>query len=173
MTRRKSVQELVRPLRKLSLLGGADRRFAFPPFSGQKTLIQTSGPTSPHHDLAEEVSVSISMDDHEQHDIITRLPREIALYIFGMLSFSDLVRVQLVSNKFGASVNSLKKTHESILLLDMPNLATNCTGRVDLEKPLFEPVSPLSRPLLSQAAGSAARREHVVAYQVLPGANLC
>ncbi|KAI9265029.1 hypothetical protein BDA99DRAFT_40863 [Phascolomyces articulosus] len=75
MTRRKSVQELVKPLRKLSILSSSTT---------------DKSPTTPEklHELQ-------TSQKHEQNDIISWLPSELGLYIFSMLSFPDLVQAQL------------------------------------------------------------------------------
>ncbi|KAI8885012.1 hypothetical protein K501DRAFT_322699 [Backusella circina FSU 941] len=74
MTRRKSVQELVKPLRKLSLL-------------------------TAYHSHSE---LDLIQEQQQQHiipiiqtDLISRCPKEVVFKIFSLLSFQDLVRVQL------------------------------------------------------------------------------
>ncbi|KAL0082145.1 hypothetical protein F4703DRAFT_1121455 [Phycomyces blakesleeanus] len=75
MTRRKSVQELVRPLRKLTLLTG----------HSSKSL-----------SLVPEQTIQC----HEQPTFLSRLPHEIALTILRFLPFEDLVRVQLTCRRW-------------------------------------------------------------------------
>ncbi|ORY91903.1 F-box domain-containing protein [Syncephalastrum racemosum] len=75
MTRRKSVQEqLVKPLRKLSLLASKSAPAA---------------DCRPHDNRDERPVI-------EQHDIVSCLPREVGLQVFSKLPFNDLVRAQLV-----------------------------------------------------------------------------
>lgn len=83
MTRRKSVQQLVKPLRKLSLLPSVSNHSFQPDLEFVPEQIDLSSP--PH--------------EHEQTDIISMFPREVILKIFSLLSFQDLITVQLVTLK--------------------------------------------------------------------------
>jgi hypothetical protein len=78
MTRRKSVQELVKPLRKLSLLTAYHSH-------SELDLIQEQ------HQPQQHIVPIV------QTDLVSRFPKEVAFKIFSLLSFQDLVRVQLVS----------------------------------------------------------------------------
>jgi hypothetical protein len=79
MTRRKSVQQLVSPLLKLSLL--------------------SSSSSSPYKPDLEHVPEQLPLFViQEQTDMLSLFPREVILKIFSLLSFQDLIRVQLVSN---------------------------------------------------------------------------
>lgn len=86
--------------------------------------------------------------DHEQHDIISWLPREIALAIFSMLSFQDLVRVQLVNKIIHKSRNN-NNTLNTYPLLDMSHMETHCTGCIDMASSLSSITSTLSRPIFA------------------------
>lgn len=79
MTRRKSVQQLVKPLRKLSLLPTANNNS----FQPDLEFVPEQNDLLPPH-------------EHEQTDIISLFPREVILKILSLLSFQDLIRVQLV-----------------------------------------------------------------------------
>ncbi|KAK4516066.1 ubiquitin-40S ribosomal protein S27a [Mucor velutinosus] len=79
MTRRKSVQELVKPLRKLSLLPSANNHSFQPDLEF----------------VPEQIDLSSPPYEHEQADIISLLPREVIFKIFSLLTFQDLITVQL------------------------------------------------------------------------------
>ncbi|KAL9541525.1 hypothetical protein MBANPS3_009081 [Mucor bainieri] len=82
MTRRKSVQELVKPLRKLSLLPST-------------TASNTHSFQPDLEFVPEQIDLSSPPHEHEQTDIISLLPREVILKIFSLLTFQDLITVQL------------------------------------------------------------------------------
>lgn len=73
MTRRKSVQQLVNPLRKLTLnTNSFQPDLAFVPEQDVETVLT------------------------EKDDFLTLFPREVILQILSLLSFQDLIKVQLV-----------------------------------------------------------------------------
>ncbi|GAA5804906.1 hypothetical protein HPULCUR_010415 [Helicostylum pulchrum] len=77
MTRKKTVKQLVNPLRKLSLLT-SNNTHTFRP------------------DLEFVPEQQDSQEDcHENNDLLSLFPREVVLQIFSLLSFQDLIRVQL------------------------------------------------------------------------------
>lgn len=79
MSRKKSVkQQLVNPLRKLSLLTSNTHSFR------------------PDLDFVPEQQDVEQEDSHENKDMLTLFPREVILQIFSLLSFQDLIKVQLV-----------------------------------------------------------------------------
>jgi hypothetical protein len=79
MTRRKSVQQLVNPLRKLSLLSSSPSLCSF----------------QPDLDFVPEQHSTQQPTEHTQEDILSLFPREIILKILSLLSFHDLTKVQL------------------------------------------------------------------------------
>lgn len=79
MTRRKSVQQFVNPLRKLTFITPQ-------PFQPDLEFV-------PEQDVEQAVAaVKAEMDD-----FLTLFPREVILQILSLLSFQDLIKVQLVS----------------------------------------------------------------------------
>lgn len=159
MAKKKSMQELVKPLRKLSLLvstttssSTGSKRYCCPPLefhSPPPPLLPVCiyiFSTQPHSPTTTTTPFSLQ-HDHEQHDIISWLPREIALAIFSMLSFQDLVRVQLVNKIVHISLNN--NNNNTYTLIDMSYMETHCTGCIDMASSLSSITSTLSRPLLA------------------------
>ena len=85
MTRRKSVKQLVKPLGKLSFL---PQCHTFD-LEIKEEEDKRKAPIKKKHE-----SIEI-----EQNDIVSILPIEVVLKIFSLLSFQDLIRVQLVEQK--------------------------------------------------------------------------
>ncbi|KAI8390056.1 hypothetical protein BD560DRAFT_185 [Blakeslea trispora] len=77
MSQRKSVKQLVKPLGKLSFLPQCH--------TFDLEVEERKAPVKKKHELIEI----------EQNDIVSLLPIEVVLKIFSMLSFQDLIRVQL------------------------------------------------------------------------------
>lgn len=84
MTRRKSMQNLVNPLRKLSFLSSTNLNNTFRP---DLEFVPEQ------QDVQEDVI-------HNQNDILTLFPREVILKILSLLSFQDLIKIQLVRSFF-------------------------------------------------------------------------
>lgn len=91
MTRRKSVQQLVNPLRKLSFLSS----------SSSPSSSQLGGHFQPDLELVPEQRSTLTAEDCQlqpslEEDILCLFPREVILKILSLLSFQDLCQVQLV-----------------------------------------------------------------------------
>lgn len=149
MTKKKSMQELVKPLRRLSLLvsntgtsTASKRYFHQVNFIPQLALLclYLSSSSDSHH----TPTPFALQHDHEQHDIVTRLPKEIVLAIFSMLSFQDLVQVQLVSK-------ILKDYNKTLnyYFVDMSYMETYCTGWINMAESLSSATSTVSRPIFA------------------------